>query len=206
MLFSYSRFCKFRFLGDPHIHESFSRDLHGPKLRFNTRHLVLPGLIDEDKLCEDLLRKDFRVEVITIDFKNRYMIEIRDFLMTCLNWQVVIIKFIHFSEIGTDGKIIANTNAIAPYGIAEFDLSELATGVTNYESTAQIIPCEFRRSKKQKSNPLGGPESLPPAQWLENFASLTLSISLPYSILTKSIHFGSSCTFGYFTRLAILAE
>jgi hypothetical protein len=53
---------------------------------------------------------------------------------------------------------------------------------------------------------LGDPESLPPAQWLENFASLTISISLPYSILTKSINLGSSRKFGSFTRLAIIAE
>jgi hypothetical protein len=64
-----NRFCKFRFFGDPHIHESFSRDKHGPELSFNTKHLVLPGLIDEDKLCENLTRKDFKVEVRIIDDK-----------------------------------------------------------------------------------------------------------------------------------------
>ena len=87
------RFCKFRFFGDPHVHESFSRDPHGPVLRFNTKHLVLPGLIDEEKLSEDLLRKKFKVEVLRVlqDLFNRFMTVILDFQMTYLAWPRVFV-------------------------------------------------------------------------------------------------------------------
>ncbi|KAJ3163228.1 hypothetical protein HDU86_002398 [Geranomyces michiganensis] len=63
-------FTKFNFLSDPHTHQSVSSQRHDHRVAFNTRHLVLAGLLDEDVLREDLLGKKLMVELHDRELKR----------------------------------------------------------------------------------------------------------------------------------------
>lgn len=52
---------------DPHTHQAISSQPHGRRVVFNTRHLVLAGLLDEDRLREELLREKLVFEVRDVD-------------------------------------------------------------------------------------------------------------------------------------------
>jgi hypothetical protein len=64
-------FCRFKMLRDPYTHEAVTNKGHGGKVPFQSRHLVLPGLMDEDRIRDDLLHKRFVVEVEV--FSGRYL-------------------------------------------------------------------------------------------------------------------------------------
>ena len=56
-------FCRFKMLRDPYTHEAVTNRVHGWRVPFQSRHLILPGLMDEDRIRDDLLHKRFVVEV-----------------------------------------------------------------------------------------------------------------------------------------------
>ncbi|KAJ3269909.1 hypothetical protein HK104_005017, partial [Borealophlyctis nickersoniae] len=95
-------FARFRFFSDPHIHQSVCVNARAKTLVFGTRHLILPGLMDEDGLRDDLVNGGFLVEVHDRDYK----------LPEDLS------KVSH--EITSDGSIKAMLNPKNPFGVATF--------------------------------------------------------------------------------------
>ncbi|KAI9098771.1 hypothetical protein DFS34DRAFT_618859 [Phlyctochytrium arcticum] len=64
---------RFRFFNDLHINQAIASTFHSRTINFNTRHLVLTGLLDEDTLRDELLNKKFEVEIHDRDFEQESM-------------------------------------------------------------------------------------------------------------------------------------
>lgn len=57
-------FTKFNFFDDHHIHKAYSTELqHGKKASFNSKHVILPGLMDDEKLYDLFTNQKLQIEV-----------------------------------------------------------------------------------------------------------------------------------------------
>ncbi|KAI8822710.1 uncharacterized protein EV422DRAFT_566376 [Fimicolochytrium jonesii] len=115
-------FTRFSFPTDPHTHQSLAAAPHGRRIAFNTRHLVLGGLLDEDRLKEELLGRRLEVEVHDREVKGM-----------------------------REGAGSMSGNAppptSGPFGVASFALTDLTRGATTLTLTAPILPGRYRKGR-----------------------------------------------------------
>ncbi|KAJ3142438.1 hypothetical protein HDU90_004712 [Geranomyces variabilis] len=170
-------FTKFNFFSDPHTHQSVTSQRHDHRVAFNTRHLVLAGLLDEDTLREDLLGKKLMVELHDRDLKPA--------LSPYQSTQDLV-----------DGSDI-EAMGTGSFGVAHFPLTELASGAMLVEIVAPVLP--GRDGRRAKS---GARRSLPPAQWLESGTTLAVRVESKYPVLANS----GLLSGGVFRRVVIVTR
>ncbi|KAI8808157.1 hypothetical protein BJ742DRAFT_853820 [Cladochytrium replicatum] len=176
-------FTRFRFFQDQHIYQSMTDLPHIPQIPFLTRHLILPGLLDEDSLRDQLLNGSFEIEVHDRDY--------------CFPDDLSELA----KEIGQDGVIRNSTNPKNPYGIASFNLIGLVRGLTQLQVVSPILPC--RKPKDESSN-------VPAGLWLESGATLSINIDLKYPILANVVAHHpkntSALSDGLYSRIVIVTR
>ncbi|KAI8921066.1 hypothetical protein DFJ77DRAFT_523277 [Powellomyces hirtus] len=168
-------FTRFNFFSDPHTHQSLSSQRHEPRVAFNTRHLVLAGLIDEDVLKEDLMRRKLVIEIHDRELKKSPdMLKLEQ-------------------ELGVEES--DETAHTGPFGIATFALNDLATGSMLVEMVSPVLP--GRGGHPGKGGLQGRP--LPPAHWLEAGTTIAIRVESKYPVLAAS----SLLAGGVFRRVVI---
>ncbi|KAJ3022908.1 hypothetical protein HKX48_004952 [Thoreauomyces humboldtii] len=170
-------FTRFHFFSDPHTHQSVTSQPRGRRTAFNTRHLVLAGLLDEDALREDLLRKKLTIQIHDRELK--------------------VSKELQKMEQDFGGFTDTATLPSGPFGVATFSLQELATGATNVEMITPILP---GRDKRGRKSPLYRP--LPAGFWLEAGAMLSIRVEAKYPVLANS----GALSGGIFERVVIVTS
>ncbi|RKO94657.1 hypothetical protein BDK51DRAFT_43546 [Blyttiomyces helicus] len=177
---------RFRFYEDAHVHQSTTGQPHGRRIEFGTRHLILPGLMDEDALRDYLLNKTLSIEVHDRDYRMP-----EDLMLLS-------------HEMNSEGAIKVALNPRNPFGMAVFSLADLAKGATSFESCVPILPAKY-----QKGDQLARPQEkakLPAGLWLESAATLSISIHMRYPILATTMRSAGSLADGLFGRAIIVTS
>ncbi|TPX63674.1 hypothetical protein SpCBS45565_g06470 [Spizellomyces sp. 'palustris'] len=173
-------FTRFKFFSDAHTHQASTTQPHRRRITFNTRHLILAGLLDEDKLRDDLLNKRFVVEIHDRDIRPPvYVMAIAQ-------------------DVGAGNTAQMNTNGKHSYGYASFSLADLAMGMRHVELITPILPGRHR--------PASSTSSIPAGLWLESAATLSIRVELKYPILANTASTGGALSEGLFGRVVIVTS
>ncbi|KND01372.1 uncharacterized protein SPPG_09092 [Spizellomyces punctatus DAOM BR117] len=173
-------FTRFKFFSDAHTHQASTTQPHGRRITFNTRHLILAGLLDEDKLRDDLLNKRFVVEIHDRDIRPP--------------GDVMSIA----QDVGASNTAQMNLNGKHSYGYASFSLADLAMGMKHVELITPILPGRHR--------PASSTSSIPAGLWLESAATLSIRVELKYPILANTASTGGALSEGLFGRVVIVTS
>ncbi|KAJ3194190.1 hypothetical protein HK101_003310 [Irineochytrium annulatum] len=166
----------FQFFTYPKYFEACRDEPHGETCTFETRHIILSGLMDRDRLVRDIATDKLRVEV-----HDRQLRVPDDFAQTVVTRDGVA---------RTVGEMVPR----APYGVATFDLQELIRGSTKLGLVSPILPCRRERRKAV----------FPPGLWLESGAMLTIRVDLLRPLVRESAGVFLSLNTGPFQRMIVM--
>ena len=60
---------KFQFFSDPYLHCAISEQPHGRKIQFNSRHLILAGLLDSNRLMDQIRKGPLVIRIHDRDYR-----------------------------------------------------------------------------------------------------------------------------------------
>ncbi|KAK5669598.1 hypothetical protein QVD99_003989 [Batrachochytrium dendrobatidis] len=151
---------KFQFFNDYMLHRSIlSNQCHARQMHFNSKHLILTGLIDPARLCDEIFKSPLLIEVHDRDHK--------------LSPDLSKIS----ADLNDNGTINQPMNPVNPYGVASFSLVELCSGETELQLISPILPTKINSTKKHKTLPAGF--------WLDSSAHLSIFIHLRFPLMNK---------------------
>ncbi|KAJ3410938.1 hypothetical protein HDV05_002993 [Chytridiales sp. JEL 0842] len=133
----------FKFYNGSILYEAQGKVAHAENIAFEATHVIFTGLFNEDEFRNQLLSTQLLVEVHDRDPKPSEDI----------------------SRVRADLGFLDPKTLTGPFGVARFDLSDMAKGETYLRRSSPILP--GRRDEKR---------GFPPGLWLESGAYLTISV------------------------------
>nr|KAJ3421500.1 Melanoma-associated antigen D2 [Polyrhizophydium stewartii] len=151
---------KFRMYGDPFLHAATLVDQpRASRMIFDSQHLVLAGLLDAERLRDEIARTPFVIEIHDRDHKlppdlSKVNADLRD-----------------------DGIISSSLNPVNPFGVASFSLVDFCAGQTELQLSSPILPARANVTKSKRT--------LPGGLWLESSANLSINLHVRHPIVPK---------------------